>query len=59
MALGLHENCRARLVERLTELIPQFEYRNGWYLERGTLAGLLDLKKSLPNQKDFRDRLES
>lgn len=58
MALGLHERCLERLRQGLIDQIPEFKLQNGWNLNRASLAGVLELEKSLPNNAELQATLE-
>jgi hypothetical protein len=59
MPIGLDQRCLERLRDGLAELIPEFKVRNGWSLDRSSIAGLLDLERALPNSDRVAGLLES
>jgi Apea-like HEPN len=58
MPLGLHADCKSRLVDALAEAIPHFEVRKGKFLERfPTWLALHNVEKVLPIKGKIRDQL--
>jgi hypothetical protein len=58
VALGLHQACKDRLKQRLSECLPEMGLNNGNFLDRATLAGLADIDQTLPRQADLTARLQ-
>lgn len=49
MPLELNEKLRARLIERLVEALPKVQVRNGQYIHRESLGGVIEAESAMPS----------
>jgi hypothetical protein len=58
MSLGLHINCRQRLIEKIAELLPQVKVQNRMFLEQESTMILRLVEPILPQNRQLTERLE-
>jgi hypothetical protein len=58
MVLGLHKNCRERLIEKITELLPQVKVQNRMFIERKSAVVLILAESILPQSGPINGRLK-
>lgn len=60
MAINLHQNCRARLIEVIAGSLPKINVTKGMFLQRASLIGTLSkADKVIPETGDLRKQLVS
>ncbi len=59
MTLNIHPDCKARLIEKLTEALAYARVNNKSFLNRNSLYPILLLESILPKSGEIRDNLES
>jgi hypothetical protein len=59
MTLKLHKELAARLIELLTNSLPNLQVQNGKYFLSGTRMSLFEADNALPDHGNLRDQLDS